>query len=655
MSENALRLRSTSRPAGRPALHVTGLALAACLALVAVGCGSRDAAPAPPEIDVALTPSAECFTAVAEALSTDEMEGRGIGTDGLARAAALISNQLDRLGLTRPAADGMQRFEATTGVTLGDGNELSVAGATLELSEQFVPLGFSSNGSFDGELVFAGFGIRAEELDYDDYDGLDVEGKVVLAMRFEPGEEDPDSPFEGRRPTRWSDLRYKAFTARERGAAALVLVDPPRTGETDAPDKLPALKSYGPVSRAGLPVFQVSRATADEWLAEAGTDLASVVSAIASDYRPRSMPLDGLRASGTSSVVPTTEEVANVVGALEGSGDLAGETVVIGAHYDHLGYGGEGSQRPGSEEIHNGADDNASGVAAMICGIAGAIETLRESGRPHRAVTVAAFAAEEIGLGGSGWFSDNPPMHPMEDTVAMVNLDMVGRMRDDKLMALGSESADEWEEILTAAAGGLEVELGFGGDGYGPSDHTSFFTKDVPVVHFFTGSHDEYHTPDDDAPLLNAEGWAKVSNVVARLIPALATRDARLTLNKSPGGAMMAGDSRGYGAYLGTVPDYSSMQSTEGGVLLADVRAGGPADLAGVRGGDTLVELAGIRIENLYDMTFALREHKPGQTVDLVVLRDGERVELRATLGDRAKRPVDLEGGHGQAAGGTHG
>jgi len=220
-------------------------------------------------------------------------------------------------------------------------------------------------------------------------------------------------------------------------------------------------------------------------------------------------------------------------------------------------------------------------------------------------------------------------------------------MRDDKVVALGAESAPEWKALLDAAGAELKLNVASGGDGYGPSDQTSFYAKQIPVLHFFTGTHERYHTPDDDADAVNFAGAAKIAGLTARVAAALARGEVTPTYARVSAAPMMEGDSRGYGAYLGTIPDYSAMESSSGGVKLADVRGGSPADKAGIKGGDVLVEMAGTRIENLYDMTYALQDHKPGDTVDVVVLRNGQRVTLRATLGSRSAVSAPGSGGHG--------
>lgn len=609
--------------------------------LILIACSGRTAVEALPHESTLPTDPAACFAEVATALSTDEMQGRGLGTAGIESAAKLIEGHFAGLGLKAGADGYRQGFEVQTGVELGEGNALS-SSAEMTVGEQFMPLGFSSSGEFEAEVVFAGYGIQADDLGYNDYDGLDVTGKVVLAMRYEPQEEDANSVFNGRRPSHWSDLRSKALTAREAGAAALVLVAPAKSDEE--PDTLPILRLNGPISDAGLPVLQVKRSVANAWLAKADLDLDTVRTAIDGDLKPRSKVLP-VTAKGVVDVKTTTATAYNIVGVWPGSGALAEETVIVGAHYDHLGFGGAGSRAPDSNEVHNGADDNASGVAAVLCGMRDLVAQPPEGDR--RTIVAMAFSAEESGLGGSSWYVQNPA-RPMDKTVAMINLDMVGRVRDGKIQAMGSDTAPQWEPWLTAAGDEAGLTIGLGGDGYGPSDQTPFYAAGIPVVHFFSGSHEEYHTPADDAPTLNTEGGGQVATLLAATLRTVTTSAEKPEYVKSTAGPAMAGDSRGYGSYLGTVPDYASMGAKEGGVLLSGVRDGGPADRAGLEGGDRIIKMGDIEIQNLYDMVFVLRDNRPGDTLDVTVVRGEETILLKATLGKRPTTPQ--AGGHGRQA-----
>ena len=568
------------------------------------------------------------------ALSADAMEGRGLGTKGLERAAAYIEKELRAAKLEPAFGDSYrQTFPVKMGVARGTNNRVEGLSA-----DEWTPLGFSSAGAFEGKVAFVGYGIEAAPLGYRELEGVDLKGKVALMLRYEPQERDEHSPFDGKKPSRWSAMRYKAMQARERGAVAVVFVTGPLQDE--GRDKIPALINDGPESPAGIPVIQVKTSTAQKWV-----DLAQFQKDVDADLKPRSRVLD-LTLKGNVDVKATYAEGVNVAGMIPGAGTLKHETIVVGAHYDHLGYGGKGSMRPNETAIHNGADDNASGTAAVLV----AAKKLRDTvttAKDRRTIVVALFSAEEMGLGGSSYFVANSPV---QNVKAMINLDMVGAMRDDKVVALGAESAPEWKALLDAAGAELKLDVAAGGDGYGPSDQTSFYAKQIPVLHFFTGTHERYHTPDDDADAINFAGAAKIADLTARVASSLAKGETNPTYARVSAAPLMQGDSRGYGAYLGTIPDYSAMESSSGGVKLADVRAGSPADKAGIKGGDVLVEMAATRIENLYDMTYALQDHKPNETVDVVVLRNGERKMLRATLGSRGAMPAPGSGGHGTAA-----
>ncbi|HEV8337204.1 MAG TPA: M28 family peptidase [Candidatus Polarisedimenticolia bacterium] len=563
-----------------------------------------------------------------EILAADSMEGRGLGTAGIGRAADWIESELRRRGL-QPVFDGSfrQSFKVKMGVSMAKGNRLDGVP-----DADWATLGFSSTGEFSGPLAFAGYGIESPALGFEELKGLDLKGKVVLMLRYEPQEKDDASPFAGKKPSRWSGLRYKVLQARERGAAAVIFATGPLQDEGQ--DKVPALKNDGPESPAGIPVLQVKTSVAQKWLDRAKMDLKTFQETVDRDLVPRSVDAVGIDVAGRVALDATYAETANVAGKLPGRGSLAQDVVVIGAHYDHLGMGGERSMRPNETAIHNGADDNASGVVAALQ-IGTELRKLLETARERRTVVVALFSGEEVGLAGSSYFVDHPPF-PLMRTIAMINLDMVGRLRDNLLAALGSDSAPEWKAEIDRARQAAGLEVTAHGDGYGPSDQTSFYASGVPVLHLFTGAHEQYHTPDDDASTLDAEGAARITEFAVELARHLSQEPIRLTYNKSGSAPFSSGDSRGYGAYLGTVPDYRAMEATEGGVLLADVRKDGPADRAGIRGGDRIVEMAGTRIENLYDMTYALQDHKPGETITVVVVRQDKPSTFRATLGDRA-------------------
>jgi hypothetical protein len=310
--------------------------------------------------------------------------------------------------------------------------------------------------------------------------------------------------------------------------------------------------------------------------------------------------------------------------------------VVVGAHYDHLGLGGPASLAPGSTEVHNGADDNASGVAGVLEIARRLVAARAELSRP---VVFVAFSGEERGVLGSTYLVRHPPagLEP-ERLAAMINLDMVGRLRGQSLTVFGLDTATEWKEIVEGACARAALECRGQGDGYGPSDQTPFYAAGVPVLHLFTGPHDEYHKPVDDAPTLNATGGALVAGLAADLARTVAELERPLTLKRAASGPPVRGDARSFGASLGTVPDYAGPGEGKTGVLLANVRPDSPAEKAGMRRGDILVELDGREIRDVNDFVYVLRRARPGERATAAVLRDGERVEMEVVFGESRRR-----------------
>ena len=564
-------------------------------------------------------------------LAADDMEGRGLGTKGIDKATSYLEARMKAIGLEPVFGTSYrQPFPVKIGVSAGTNNKLGDVAAA-----DWTPLGFSSAGAFDGQVAFVGYGISAPPLNYDDYAGIDLKGKVALMLRYEPQEKDEKSPFDGRKPSRWSAMRYKVLQARERGAVAVIFATGPL--QDDGQNKIPALTNDGPESPAGIPVVQVRTSIAEKWVG----DLAKWQKDVDSDLKPRSRVLDA-HLSGNVDVKAEYVDTANLAGMIHGNGAAANDIVVVGAHYDHLGYGGEGSMKPNVHAVHHGADDNASGTAAVLA----IAEQIKKKPIEGRTVVFMLFSGEERGLAGSGYFVSHAPF-PMERVKAMVNLDMVGALRDNKVTVFGTDSAPEWRWIVDNAITTTKLALTETGDGYGPSDQTSFYAVHIPVIHLFTGAHDRYHTPEDVADAVNFPGIARVADLTTNIVASLRSTTTIPQYARATSAPAMEGDSRGYGAYLGTVPDYSAMDATTGGVLLADVRPGSPADRAGITGGDRIVDIGGTRIENLYDMTYALQDHKPGDTVNVNVIRKRQPVQLRATLTQRGGQAVSIAQAHG--------
>ena len=539
-------------------------------------------------------------------LADDARGGRGLGTPGLAAAADWLEQQYALIGLEPAGGNGgyRQSFRAVVEVERGPTTRLSAGGEDLAAEDFTVP-GFSASGTVTAPVVFAGWGVVSEENAIDDYQGIDARGRIVLVRRFTP----EDGAFEDNTlRRRLSDLRYKAFTARERGAVGLLVADLPPELDDREESPLPAMR-VDPQGGAGIPIAVIKRAWAERIL-------------------------DGaLQVDLTTEVIEHTRDVDNIVGRLSAEERLPG-AVVLGAHYDHLGFGGASSLAPDAHEPHNGADDNASGTAALL-EAARVLSARRE--QLGRDVMFVAFTGEENGLLGSSQFTREPPPGAApEGLVAMLNMDMVGRLRNDRLAVLGGDSAEEWEAVIQPFCAAYELECELGGDGYGPSDQMSFYAAGVPVLHFFTGAHDDYHKPSDDTASINAAGGVRIAGLVADVALELTTLEG-LTYLAAEAPAPL-GDVRSYGASLGTIPDYTGSPDNRPGMRLAGVRPGGPADQAGLQRGDWVVELSGREVRDIYDLMYVLREVKPGEQGTVVVERDGERIERPVTYGESTRR-----------------
>jgi hypothetical protein len=544
-------------------------------------------------------------------LADPAREGRGLGTAGLDAAGAFIEQRFREIGL-QPGGDAgsyRQTFDAPVAVRIEPATTVLIDGARVT-GEIAVP-GFSASGEIEAPAVLAGYGISDTGLGRDDYTGLDVKGRIAVVRRFVP---ESDPKFAAKDPKqRFGDLRYKTWIARERGAKALIVVDWPE-GQGELPSEARLPQPHPEMSDGGIPVVVVQRAALK-------------------DAMPKLVARQPVKIRVSVALAVERKPVFNVVGRiLAGAKDRLEGAVLIGAHYDHLGMGGRFSLAPDRHEVHPGADDNASGVAAVI-EIARALAA--RSGELRRDVIVAAFAGEETGLLGSTHFTRAAAAQGL---AGMINLDMVGRMRGNRLSVLGSDSAAEWAAMAGAACEEARVECTLGGDGYGPSDQTPFYGAGIPVLHFFTGAHFDYHKPGDVPGLINAAGAAQVARIVERVAQEVAARQQRLTYRKVEAPPPQ-GDVRSFGASLGTIPDYAGPPNGQRGMLLADVRPGGAAALAGLRRGDILIRLGKHEIAGVEDLMFVLNSVKPGETVKAVVLRDGKEVTMEATFqeGRRAR------------------
>jgi hypothetical protein len=620
-------------------------------------------------------------------LASDELEGRGVGTKGLETAAELIRDEFARAGLDVTATDGgaYQKFTVVTGSKLGEANHLTLLGPDdrrfeLTMDEDYEVGSFGGSGSFKKPLVFCGYGIDSDE--YDDFEGVELKDRVAVIMRRNPQQARKDGPFAAPHGgvSRHASLTTKLSNAFRRGAAAVLFVSEPYTTRVQLanmqenlaeaerklveisrnltkadPNNVQALKKlkaeqvdtekliatlqerikrfdadplmdfgYGGNGQdSSIPVFHISQETCNELLqASVGKSLPEIEAAIDEDLKPQSRVLDGWQADGTASVERVRTEIKNVIGVLEGEGPHKDETIVVGAHYDHIGRGGPESAAVGSKEIHNGADDNASGTVALL-ELARRLGA-REKPLPRRVVFIA-FTGEETGLLGSAHYVKEP-VFPLEETVAMYNMDMVGRLRDDELTIFGTGTAKEFDALIKNVAEDDGFKLTFKPEGFGPSDHSSFYGKKIPVLHLFTNSHRDYHRPSDDWDKVNVAGIRRVVDFLHDLIVETAAESRPQYVEVEQKAAPGRGGNR---PYFGSIPDFAGEAK---GYAISGVAPGSPAANGGLKADDVIVQLGEDKIGSLDDFDLALRQYEAGDQVKVVVQRGGKRVELKVVL-----------------------
>ena len=570
-----------------------------------------------------------------KALASPSMEGRGAGTKGIGLAANMIEARYRSLGIEPAGTKGyFQPFTVITGAMLKEGNRLAVddgkSKQELKLSQDFVPFSFSASGNVSGPVVFAGYGITAPEFNYDDYANIDAKDKIVLVLRYEPATFAAKTGNSGW--TQHAQFITKAINARNHGAKAVILVNGKLPEKQE--DSLPKFGSVEGPENAGIAIVQAKNDAANAWLGAAGKSLAASQAHIDATGAPSSFEIpNSLRISLNVSVEKTRATVNNVLAYLPGKTD---EYIIIGAHYDHLGYGSVDSLAPSQiGTIHPGADDNASGTA-------GVLELARllapRKGQLERGILFADFAGEELGLLGSAeWVKE--PTKPLDKADAMINMDMIGRIKDEKVYIGGTGTGATFKDLLDDEKSKFPFHFEYSASGYAASDHTSFVGKQIPVLFFFSGLHSDYHKPSDTADKINAPDAAKLLEFiddVALKIDSAAQRVAYVQVKEDlpPGHAAVATGSSmgGYGPYFGSIPDFGQ---EEDGVKFSDVRPGSPAAKAGFKAGDVLVQFGDKPIHNLYDFTDALRRSKVGDVVEVEVKRDGKLVKASVTLEQR--------------------
>jgi Tol biopolymer transport system component len=592
-----------------------------------------------------------------EFLASDKLEGRLTGTEGNRLAAEHIATQLRQAGL-QPLGDNGTFFEDdefNAGVkVVTHENQLTLTrtgdGAptvSFDVEKDFRPLSFTANGTAEGGVVFAGYGLTVPGKlgeGYDSYAGIDVSNKVVMVLRYVPEGVDPKRRAE---LNRYAGLRYKALIARTQGARAILIVGGPNSPNAG---ELAPLTMDTSLSGSGIIAASISGKVADALLGGTGKTLKALQDELdvehphAKDVR---FTFTNLTLKVSTSVERIKKTDRNVIAVLppvaqpsrlssDGQAGLPpheAEYIMLGAHFDHLGRGETGGFGIKGEEgqIHNGADDNASGVAVMLELAANLAAEWNQGnqgtgGTPvprTRGVIFSFWSGEELGLIGSSHFAEKPTVN-LSNVVAYLNFDMVGRLRENKLTLQGIGSSTIWKRLIEKRNVAAGFDLSLQEDPYLPTDTTPFYPKGIPVMAFFTGSHEEYHRPGDDADTLNYEGMERITKFARGITLDLLAESDRpdyVKVEKSSQG----GSRDGLRAYLGTIPDYATESK---GVKLQGARGGSPADKAGIKPGDVIVKFAGQKITNIYDFTYALDAVKIGEPVKVTVLREGQEVEL---------------------------
>lgn len=554
--------------------------------------------------------------------ASDELKGRDSGTDEILEAAEYIADEFTEYGL-RPAFEGnyFQEFPFIKTIELTGNNSLTFNANGKEISpklwEDYTTVPFSGNADVNAELVFAGFGISAANLKYDDYEGIDVKDKIVIVFRNTPEPKVPHSEFD-----KYSPLRKKASVARDKGAAAIIFINP--YDENKTLDDLVEFNFDRGGSITDFSVVSIKRNIVEGIFKDEGINLKDVYDKIIETKKPSSTELKNSSANISTEVKEVEATSWNVGGILEGNDPkLKNEWIIIGAHFDHLGMGGEGSLYRGDEpQIHNGADDNASGTTGVL-ELAEKFASVKD--QLKRSVAFFTFSGEELGLLGSNYLTNNLPF-PVEDAIAMINMDMIGRLKDSSLIVYGTGTSSNWKDILNEN-NDYGFKLTFNDEGYGPSDHSSFYGKKIPVLFFFTGTHKDYHKPSDDAEKINLGGEKIVLDYVYEIAMNIDNDPERpdyLLVEKKEGGQMFVRK-----VYVGTIPDFAGNVD---GYKISGVSEGSPAQQAGLQGGDIIISFGSKKISNIYDFTYALGDFVPGDVVDVIVKRGEEEITFKVKL-----------------------
>ena len=554
-------------------------------------------------------------------LASDSLKGRLTGSPGDSLAADFIRNKLISYGLIPLSGDGFQRFKVTKRVIAGKANSLMMNKINYTINKDFMPLAFSSNAGLESDVIFAGYGfsIKGDSLKWNDFDGIDVKGKWVMILRGDPEPENTKSQF-----IPFSADRDKALLAKDMGAAGVLMVSGPLS---DPKDTFESLGTEG--FSVDIPVLRIKKEVADIILLKSKNNIEALEKKLNDTRKPLSFS-SNVTVSGKAEIVRELASTRNVVMLLPGQDEkLKNEYIIIGAHFDHLGMGGagSGSRAPDTTGIHHGADDNASGVAMMV-ELAGKFAGTKESHK--RSIVFLAFTGEEEGLLGSKHFTDDPGIN-LSSVNAMINLDMIGRLNEtNNLQIFGVGTATGLKDLIYSKSDTSVIKLTLSDEGYGPSDHSSFYGKNIPVLFYFTGAHLDYHTPTDTYDKINFDGMEKISILVFNVAEELASSTVRLQFKESGPKVETVRYRRGKGVTLGIMPDFAGV--IKNGLRADFVTPGKPAALGGMQKGDIIIFINGKTVNNIQDYMFRMGQLKHGETISVEVLRNDKKVVLLIQL-----------------------
>ena len=554
-------------------------------------------------------------------LSSDALKGRLTGSPGDSLAAEYIRSKLISYGLVPLSGDGLQRFKVTKRIVPGKANSLSVNGVNYTPEKDFMPMVFSSNSAATSDVVFAGYGfnMNADSLKWNDYNGIDVKGKWVLILRGDPELENTKSRFSS-----FSSDRDKALVAKDMGAAGVLMV----SGQLfDPQDTFESMGNEG--YSVDLPVFRIKKEIAEVILRKTNNHTDSLEKKLNKIKKPNSFQTK-IKVNGQAEIVRETTNTRNVEMVLPGEDEkLKDEYIILGAHFDHLGMGGPGSGSRALDTIgiHHGADDNASGVAMML---ELAEKFAKTKGSHKRSIICLAFTGEEEGLLGSKHFTDDPGVNLSRVNV-MINLDMVGRLNEtNNLQISGVGTAAGLKDIIYAKTDTSVIKLTLSDEGYGPSDHSSFYGKNIPVLFYFTGAHMDYHTPKDTWEKINYKGMVDLSGLIYNVAQYLASENSRLVFKEAGPKAAAVAYKRGKGVTLGIMPDFAGV--VKNGLRADFITPGKPAALGGMQKGDIIQFIDGKPVNNIQDYMFRMGQLKHGQTISVEVMRGDKKVVLLIQL-----------------------